>query len=100
MIIVLVLIAFLLLIWVILTLSVEINKNLLKNQKMIKGYIIKKIGEDSYLQYFPGINGEGTWDFGGLPFIFKTEVEAQGLSKMWDVHFPTEVKRADIFITP
>lgn len=62
---------------------------------MIKGWIIKKIGEDVYLELV-FLNDEGSWDWGDFPYVMRDEDEAKELALVWE----GEVKRADIFITP
>lgn len=68
---------------------------------MIKGYIIKKIGEDIYIYYDPKNDGYGDWYWEKFPFVFRFESDAEQLAEEWNnANVAVEVKRADIFITP
>ena len=63
------------------------------------GWIIKKIGEDVYLQEKYD-ESDTWWIWGKFPYFYESEEEVIKFSGIWQKDAPNEVKRADIFITP
>lgn len=66
---------------------------------MIKGYIIKIKGQDSYIQLDENVTSLKMWAWGSFPYIFAHQQDAENwiFVEGWE---NAEVKRANIFITP